>query len=633
MDNIRNFVIIAHVDHGKSTLADRFLEITGTVEKRKMREQFLDMMALEREKGITIKMQPVRMLYRPDRSGLGGDVKVVKNDPAERSNDFNKRSDPTFILNLIDTPGHVDFSYEVSRALAAVEGAILLVDATQGVQAQTLANLHLAQKENLVIIPVVNKIDLPSAEVEKTVEEVSTLLGVRTEEIFKISGKTGEGAEELLAAVVEKIPPPGASDQSSIINYRNKPLRALIFDSQFDSYQGILAYVRVVEGTVRRGERVRFLAAASEAELVEVGICTPGRAAKDILSAGEIGYLATGIKEPEEVRVGDTVTNKLSITNDKLSVQALPGYKEPEPMVFASIFSQNQDEHELLRESLQRLKLNDAALYFEPEDSSILGRGFRAGFLGMLHMEIVSERLRREQGIELTFTNPSVAYQVRSHGREEIIYSAAKMPESHFIDSIQEQWVLVEIITPAAYLGALTSLVHDRSGNITETNNLGDRILLKFETPLREIIVDFYDQLKSVSQGFASMSYEPTGFRRADLVRLDILIAGEQALPLSDMVPRKDVYFIGRERVQKLKEILSRELFAVSLQAQAEGRILARETIPALKKDVTGYLYGGDRTRKMKLWKKQQKGKKKLKERGRVEIPADVFLKMLKHRS
>lgn len=600
-EDIRNFVIIAHIDHGKSTLADRLLEVTGTVEKRKMHEQYLDMNPLERERGITIKMQPVRMEYV-----LAGQK---------------------YILNLIDTPGHVDFSYEVSRALAAVEGAILLVDATQGVQAQTIANLHLAERENLKIIPAVNKIDLPSAQVHKTEEEIRTLLPDAMH-ILKISGKTGEGVVELLREVVEKVPAPVFHNKLSITNNQEQLLRALIFDSLYDSYQGVVSYVRVVEGEIKKGGKVKFIATKEETETLEVGIFSPERVAKDKLSAGEIGFIATGIKEVEKVRVGDTVT---SATSKQLLVTPLAGYREPEPMVFASIFPENQDEYEELRDSLKKLKLNDAALVFEPEESSALGRGFRAGFLGMLHMEIVSERIRREYGLKLTFTNPSVAFKVRFSGREEIIYSAAKMPDPHQVLSIEEPWVMVEVVTPPRFLGVLTVLVNDRTGMIKETFSIaGERMLVSFEAPLREIIVDFYDKLKSISQGFASMSYEVIGFRPADLVRLDILVAGEKVTSLSEMAPREKAYFIGRERIQKLKELLPRELFAVALQAQVEGRIIARETLTALKKDVTGYLYGGDRTRKMKLWKKQQKGKKKLKEMGRVEIPPEVYLKILK---
>lgn len=567
------------------------LEITGTVEKRKMREQFLDMNPLEREKGITIKMQPVRMQ-------LGGNQDVT--------------------LNLIDTPGHVDFTYEVSRALAAVEGAVLLVDATQGIQAQTLANLNLAQKENLTIIPVINKIDLPSAEVKKTVEEITNLLPVEEKDILKISGKTGEGVDGLLAAIIEKIPSPE-------IDFA-KPLRALVFDSLFDPYQGIIAYIRVVDGSIKKGDRVRFCATGFEAELLEIGTFSPERVARRELLSGEIGYIATGIKEPERVRVGDTVT----LTGSQ-PLTPLSGYREPAPMVFASLFPENQDDHESLRESLKKLKLNDAALTFEPEDSSALGRGFRAGFLGMLHMEIISERLIREYNLNVTFTNPSVAFRIRTRGEDKVIYSASKMPEPHMIEEIAEPQAMVEIITPPQYLGSLTVLINERAGVIDETVTLaGDRLLVRFHAPLREIIIDFYDKLKSISQGFASMSYEVIDFEKADLVKLDVLVAGDKIPALSEMVPRDQAYYIGRMRVERLKELLPKELFAVALQAEVEGRIIARETIPALKKDVTGYLYGGDRTRKMKLWKKQQRGKKRLKESGHVDIPPEVFLRLLK---
>ncbi|QQG45057.1 MAG: elongation factor 4 [Candidatus Sungiibacteriota bacterium] len=585
-NNIRNFVIIAHIDHGKSTLADRFLELTGTVEKRRMREQFLDTMALERERGITIKMAPVRM-------GWQG-----------------------YTFNLIDTPGHVDFTYEVSRALAAVEGAILLVDATQGIQAQTLANFQLAQKEGLVVIPAINKIDLPSAEIVRTEAEFVSLLGALPEDIYKISAKTGEGVEELLRAVIKKVPPPQ--------NKNEEMLRALIFDSHFDPYQGVIAYVRIREGFVKKGERIFFLATNSTAEILETGVFMPERVPKNMLSAGEIGFLATGVKETERVRVGDTIAKNKS-------ADSLTGYREPQAVVFASIFPENQDDYEPLRESLKKLKLNDAALTFEPEESGALGRGMRSGFLGVLHMEIVAERLRREYGLKVVFTNPSVAFRVKTKSSEDFIYSAAKMPQPHEIEWVKEPWVRVEVITPKEYLGTFGSLVSEKSGKISDTSNLaGERLLFKFEAPLREIIVDFYDKLKSVSQGFASMSYEIIDYRPADLVRMEILVAGQNQPALAEIVPRGKVYFTARERVQKLKELLPRELFAVAIQAEVEGRIIARETVPALKKDVTGYLYGGDRTRKMKLWKKQQKGKKKLKSRGRVEIPPEIFLKLLK---
>ncbi|MBI4225312.1 MAG: elongation factor 4 [Candidatus Sungbacteria bacterium] len=600
-DKIRNFCILAHIDHGKSTLADRFLELTGTVEKRKMREQYLDMNPLEREKGITIKMQPVRMEWGE------------------------------YILNLIDTPGHVDFTYEVSRALAAVEGALLLVDATQGVQAQTIANLHLALEQKLVIIPVINKIDLPSAEVAKAAQEIVELLGVEPDEILKISAKTGEGVEDLLRVIVEKIPPPKPSG--------GKPLCALIFDSLYDPYQGIIAHVRIGEGRVKAREKIFFLASGTSAEVAEVGIFTPQRMVSRELSEGEIGYIATGIKELEQVRVGDTI-------GSTMEVEPLPGYREPMPMVFASVFPENQDEYEQLRDALKKLKLNDAALSFEPEAVGFgsLGRGFRVGFLGMLHMEIISERLSREYELSLVFSNPSVAFHVyglrktidktiETESGEEYrtVYSAMKMPDRHEISRVEEPWVAGEIIAPARFLGALTTLVHERTGMIHGTLPLaGERLLVRFDAPLREIIVDFHDVLKSISSGFASFSYVLGAYRFVDVVRLDILVAGEKVPAFSEIVPADRAYAIGRLRVQKLKELLPRELFTIALQAQVEGRVLARETIAAMSKDVTGYLYGGDRTRKMKLWKKQQAGKKRLKAQAQVEISSDIFLKMMK---
>lgn len=608
--HIRNFCILAHIDHGKSTLADRFLELTGTVEKRKMREQFLDMHPLEREKGITIKMQPVRMSYKLQAT--------------------------SYILNLIDTPGHVDFTYEVSRALAAVEGAILLVDATQGVQAQTLANLALAQHEKLALIPAINKIDLSSADILKTEEEISGLFDIPPHQIARVSGKVGTGVEELLAAVIGKIPPPRRDGADA-------PLKGLIFDSLYDPYQGVIAYIRIFSGSLKKSDRVWFCATGGEAEALEVGIFSPSRVPQDELSCGEIGYIATGLKDPEIVRVGDTITKfKTESLKFKVSgVEPLPGYQTPLPMVFASIFPENQDDFAILGESLKKLKLEDGALSFEPEESSVLGRGYRTGFLGMLHMEIVAERLRREYHLALIFSNPSVAFRVVKKPRggggggasliPEMVYTASKMPPQHDILSLEEPWVSVEVITPASFLGPLTTLIHERSGSMRETKTLsGDRLLIVFEAPLREIIVDFYDTLKSVTGGFASMSYQIADHRLADLVRLDILVAGERVPSFSEIIPRADSQRTGRTRVEKLKDLLPRQLFAVALQAEIDGRIIARETIPAMRKDVTGYLYGGDRTRKMKLWKKQQKGKERLKAAGRVEIPTDVFLKMMK---
>ncbi len=641
---IRNFVIIAHIDHGKSTLADRFLEATGTVEKRKMREQFLDMNPLERERGITIKMQPVRMVYRPKFPISNSQFPINESISNENSNIENslkiaklknENSDSEFILNLIDTPGHVDFTYEVSRALAAVEGAILLVDATQGIQAQTLANLELARREHLEIIPVVNKIDLPSAMIRETAGELSRLLGVSEERVLLVSAKDGAGVDGLLRTVVRRVPSPFEMMEFRNIESSDGALRALVFDSIYDAYQGVIAFVRIFSGSVRRGERLTFLAAGGSAEALEVGIFSPERREVETLSSGEIGYIATGIKEPAKVRVGDTISKNADISKHR--VEPMPGYKEPTPVVFSSLYPENQDDYETLRDSLTKLKLNDSSLFFEPEKSEALGRGFRAGFLGMLHMEIVSERISREYGLALVLSNPSVAFRVarRSHagGSAEMVYSAIKMPDSHEIESIEEPWITGEIITPSGYVGALTTLLNDREATIVKTSNLlGDRLVVAFDAPLREIIIDFYDTLKSISHGFASMAYEIGVYRKADLVRLDILVAGERKGILSEIVPRKNCEYIARARVSALKDILPKALFPIALQAAIDGRIIARETIPALRKDVTGYLYGGDRTRKMKLWQKQKKGKKKLKDRGSVDIAPETFLKILKKR-
>lgn len=625
MRSIRNFVIIAHIDHGKSTLADRFLELTGTVEKRKMREQYLDMHPLERERGITIKMQPVRMIWKPNHAQTSHQLLVT----GDQSNSAQE-----IVLNLIDTPGHADFSYEVSRALAAVEGAILLVDATQGVQAQTLANLNLAQKEGLAIIPAVNKIDLPSAQVEETCGELGDLLGCPAGEVYRISAKEGTGVEALLRAVAEKIPPPrGEFKRLNSLNRAEPLLRALIFDSKYDPYLGVVAHIRIVDGSLAQGERIAFLATGAEAEALETGVFLPERTPTEALGAGEIGYVATGIKEPAQVKAGDTLTctefkrlNRLNVLN----APPLAGYRESEPVVFASLYPENQDDYEALREALGKLKLEDAALSFIPEDAGGLGRGFRAGFLGLLHMEIVAERLKREYGLAAVLTTPSVALLYRSKiGTEGVAYSAAHLPDAQDIAELQEPRVKLEVVTPSRYLGVLTALVSGAEGIITKTETLaGERLYVEAETPLREVITDFYDKLKSASEGFASFSYSVIGYCPADLLRLDILIAGENQPALAEIVPKTKAYEIGRRRLAGLKELLPRSLFAIALQASIGGRIIARETVSALKKDVTGYLYGGDRTRKMKLWKKQQRGKKRLKEAGRVVIPPEVFLRL-----
>ncbi|MDP3766998.1 MAG: translation elongation factor 4 [Dehalococcoidia bacterium] len=607
--HIRNFVIIAHIDHGKSTLADRFLELTGTVEARKMRAQYLDQMDLEREKGITIKMQPVRMNYK---CSISNAEYSVWGQHSALSN-----SEQHVVLNLIDTPGHADFGYEVSRALAAVEGAILLVDATQGVQAQTIANLHLARAQGLVIIPVVNKIDLPGARVAETRDELAAVVGSPRELIVDVSGKTGDGVAELLRVLVERVPPPRTG---------SGPPQALIFDSQFDPYRGVIAHVRVFGGAFRAGEAIRTIATDQHMLPLEVGHFAPGLAPAAILSDGEIGYVATGLKEPNAIRVGDT------LTAGEGAPDPLPGYREPQPAVFASVYPEDADEYERLRDALAKMKLSDAAITFEPESSDALGRGFRMGFLGMLHLDISGERLRREYGLRLIFASPSVAYRIRgTDGREAVVPAAGRMPPAERITEIAEPWVRLEVITPSSTLGPVMGLLEGTRGRYGSQAYLGrERLAITYEVPLRDILVEFSDSLKRVTAGYGSSSYELIGYRPGDLVRLDVLVAGEPEEALAQIVPRDDAYRVGRRIVAKLKELLPRELFAVSLQAAVGGRVLARETLPAMKKDVTGYLYGGDRTRKMKLWSKQQRGKERMKKTGRVDIPPAVFREFLK---
>jgi len=635
--NIRNFCIISHIDAGKSTLADRLLELTGTVEKRKMRAQFLDMMDLEREKGITIKLQPVRMEYETDLRVALSDMPFAKGH-ASRPRPFaeGKRSwsldtrpycdsqwqplrHALYTLNLIDTPGHVDFSYEVSRSLAAVEGAVLLVDASQGVQAQTLANLHLAQEQNLAIIPVVNKIDLAQARTEETVKEISQLLDINQDEVIRISAKKGTNIEKVLEAVVRKIPSPSGQSDS--------PLRALIFDSKYDSYQGVIAYIRVVDGRIRKGEQIITLASNASTEVKEVGVFKPQLTKADLLQAGQIGYLVTGLKEVIQCRVGDT------ITNEGKSPKPLPGYHEPKPMVFASFYPTDADDYDLLKDGLAKLKLNDASLQYEPESTQGLGRGFRGGFLGTLHLEIVSERLKREYGLNLVISSPTVSYQVitKSPEKELAVSSPADLPEVNKIKETKEPWLDLEIITPSQYLGRLMELLNQTRGQYQESQYLTpERVLIKYQAPLNEIIIDFYDKLKNTTAGYASMSYQLKDYQPADLVKLDILVAGQKVEAFSRIVHRDKAYQEGKALVKKLKEVMPAQLFAVSLQAVVAGRIIARENIKAWRKDVTGYLYGGDYSRKRKLLEKQKRGKKKMKQFGQVNIPEEVFLKVLR---
>ncbi len=824
MKNIRNFCIIAHIDHGKSTLADRLLEMTGTVEKRKMKEQLLDTMDLERERGITIKMTPIRMQYtrhfdrgltqtkmrtladkmsriNEDEGGLlykeltyairgsifnvfntlgsghkesfygnalekeflnnsikyerektvnifYGDDKVgtyrpdfiienkiilelkalpfigsshkkqiwhylngsdyrlamlvnfggsklqierVVYDSARNNQNIisenprtNPRQSAKFTLNLIDTPGHVDFGYEVSRSLAAVEGAVLLVDATKGVQAQTLANLYQAIENNLEIIPVVNKIDLPNANVEKTKNEIVSILGCKKEEIILASGKTGAGVKNILEAIVEKVPPPTGEAE--------KPLRALVFDSKYDSYKGVLAFVRIVDGEVSGGDELLFMINGVKAEALEVGKFKPELSKEKKLSTGQIGYIATGLKSVEECRVGDTITssriyaestrivadrnskseilnskpclpagrqiqkfnsetqttknklqktkeeeNTLQATSYKLqaSLEPLPGYKEVSPMVYASFYPTEGEDYNQMRDALDKLKLNDASLVFEGESSLALGRGFRLGFLGLLHLEIIQERLKREFGFNPTITTPSVVYEVKIKGKKDKvkIYSASDLPDASNVEAIGEPRTKLEILTPNEYLGSVMKLVNEttRSRYISTEYIDKDRVSLKFNSPLSEIIVNFHDALKSVSKGFASMNYELVGYEVYDLVRLDVYVAEERIDAFSQIVPKEKTFFEGRKIVKKLKEVIPRQNFSIKLQATIGAKVIARETISAFRKDVTGHLYGGDITRKRKLLEKQKKGKKRMGVSGKAHIPQEVFLKILKN--
>lgn len=596
MKDIRNFVIIAHIDHGKSTLADRMLEITGTVEKRKMKEQLLDQMDIERERGITIKMQPVRMEY-------------------------TARDGSEITLNLIDTPGHVDFTYEVSRSLAAVEGAILLVDAAQGVQAQTIANLYLALDQNLAIIPVINKIDLPNAETERVRKEIINLLGCDSDEIILASAKTGLGVDKILETVVERVPAPKTPD--------TQDLKALIFDSHFDEYKGVIANVRIFGGTVKQGDKIKLFATEVEAEVLEAGILRPQLVATNLLSAGEIGYIATGLKQVSQCRIGDTIIN-----NGTSNIKPLPGYKEVKPMVFSGVFCKERQNFNLLKDAIEKLKLNDSALSYEPESSRVLGYGFRVGFLGLLHLEIVQERLKREYNLELIFTIPSVGYKVtHTQGKELTIKNPLDLPDPSHTESIKEPMMRLEVVAPKEYLGNIMQLVAEKRGVYQDTQYLDEnRILLRYRIPLVSLLVDFYDKLKSVSSGYASMNYEFYGYEEADVVRLDILVAEELVESLSMIVYENEAQKTGRKVVESLKETLPRQMFEVKLQAAIGGKIIAAERIAPFRKDVTAKLYGGDITRRMKLLEKQKKGKKKMKTMGKgtVDIPTEAFIKILK---
>lgn len=592
MENIRNFCIIAHIDHGKSTLADRFLENTETVEKRKMKKQLLDQMDLERERGITIKLQPVRMNY-----------------------EFNNKK---YILNLIDTPGHVDFAYEVSRSLAAVEGAILLVDATQGIQAQTLANLYLALEQDLTIIPVINKIDLPNAQVEKVKKEIINLIGCKEDEILAVSAKTGEGVERVLQEIVDKISPPKSESED---------FKALIFDSVFDEYKGVIAYIRVVSGELKIGDKVKLLATKNRGEAIDIGYFKPDLRKSDRLSAGEIGYLVGGFKNVSECRVGDTIASNPE-------AEPLTGYQEVKPMVFSGIFCKDGSDYAKLREAIEKLKLSDASLIYEPEHSPALGYGFRCGFLGMLHLDVFQERLKREYNLDLMITVPSVAYQAKKKNGEIIeVRNPENLPDPTQLEYIEEPIMAVDIVTPKDYLGAVMQLTQQQRGVYKTTEYLDEnRAVLHYEMPLTSLLVDFYDKLKGVSSGYASLNYEFLEYRLTEVVKLDILIAEENTEALASIVYKDESFKVGKKIVEALKKSIPKQMFVIKLQACVGGKIIASERLSAMRKDVTAKLYGGDVTRKRKLLEKQKKGKKKMMAlgKGKVDIPTEAFISVLK---
>lgn len=603
-EKIRNFCIIAHIDHGKSTLADRLLEFTGTITKREMKNsQMLDMMEIEQERGITIKLQPVRMEY------------LYKGEK--------------YVLNLIDTPGHVDFTYEVSRSLAACEGAILVVDATQGIEAQTLANCYLALEHNLKLIPVLNKIDLPSADVEKYSQEIENTLAIPKEEIIAISAKEGTNVEKVLEAVIDRLSPPKSSTPA-------EETKALIFDSVYDSYKGVMAFVRVFSGSLKKGDKVVYLHSKNELEIVEVGYFKPKYIQADEIKTGEVGYVVTGFKDVSQARVGDTIWRSGSDRIESFEAKPLAGYKEVKPFVFASIYCVEGDDYPLLRDALQKLRLSDSALAFEPEQSSALGFGFRTGFLGLLHMEIVQERLEREYDLNLIFTAPSVSYIVSQRGKEGIlteilVMSPSDLPDPATIEEVKEPWVKVEILFPKEYMGPVMALVQDKRGLQKNYNYIDeDRVILMAEMPLSTIVVDFFDTLKSITSGYGSMNYEFIEYRPGDLVKLDMKIAGEAVDALATIVYRPDAHHVGIELAKKLKDLIPKAQFEIAIQAAIGGKIVARETISAMRKDVTAKLYGGDRTRKDKLLKKQKAGKKRMKMIGKVELPQEAFLAILK---
>lgn len=591
--NIRNFVIIAHIDHGKSTLADRLLERTGTLAQRDMMAQVLDAMDLEREKGITIKAKAVRMQYRSS-------------------------SGEAYQLNLIDTPGHVDFTYEVSRALAACEGALLVVDAAQGVEAQTLANVYLAVESNLEIIPIINKIDLPSAQPEVVREEIERIVGLPAEDCILASAKEGIGVDEILEAIVSRIPSPHGDPAAS--------LRALIFDSHYDAYKGVIAYCRFVDGSVRTGEPILMMLAGVRSEAMEVGIFHPTMMSIARLEAGEVGYIATGLKDVRDVRVGDTITSAV-----RPASEPLPGYRPAKSMVFAGLYPTNGEEYPLLREALERLKLNDASLVYEPESSMALGFGFRCGFLGMLHMEIIRERLEREYNLELIITAPSVEYHVFMHdGSVRNVENPSELPSPGTFERVEEPWVDLSIISPSRHIGPIMELVQARRGSFGKMDFVDEqRVLLTYQMPLAELIVDFYDQLKTRTQGYASLDYHYAEYRPSELVKLDVLVNGQPVDALSMIIHQDKAYHQGRTLIDKLRQLIPRQMFDVPLQAAVGGKIIARETIRAMRKNVLAKCYGGDISRKRKLLDKQAEGKKRMKRVGQVEIPQEAFMAVL----
>jgi len=592
LERIRNFSIIAHIDHGKSTLADRMLELTGTIDRRTMRAQFLDRMELERERGITIKMHPVKMLYNHDNT--------------------------TYIFNLIDTPGHVDFTYEVSRSLTACEGTILLVDASQGIEAQTLSNAYMAIEAGLEIIPVVNKIDLPQARPKEVANDLANILGANIEDVLFTSAKEGTGIEMLMKAIVERIPPPKGDPEN--------PAKALVFDSIYDSYKGVLAYIRLFDGTLEARQMLKFMQSSVVFETLEIGIFSPEPRQVSMLRAGEVGYIATGIKEIIKVKIGDTIT-----TDSMPAKEPLPGYKVVKPMVFCGLYTSDSDDYNLLLDALQKLSLNDSSFTYEPEVSEALGFGFRLGFLGLLHKEIIQERLEREFDLSLITTTPNVVYEITLVGGKTIrVENPAKMPARGEIESIAEPFIKATIISPTEFIGDIMQICEKKRGDFKTMEYIDpNRVVLEYEMPLSEVIIDFYDLLKSVSRGYASFDYELIGFRSAPLVRLDILVNGEPVDALSTIVHKNNSYNIGRDLVSRLKKVIPRQLFEVVIQASCEGKIISRANVKPLRKNVTAKCYGGDITRKRKLLEKQKAGKKRMKMVGKVEIPQEAFLSIL----